>query len=125
VSKDGRKTAEEMNAERRAAKQRQKHGGKKKQTGAGFTMQDLRHEAQKKRRAEEFKANRVATIMAEADVAVLGKGLAGVPTVQKVSEFYFELRQAIQESGNYILLESKAHDQIWWWPKKRQAAQAA
>lgn len=112
------KTADQMNAERRAAKQRQKSGGKKKDTSVGFSMDELRREARRRdNAAAEHEAKKIAVIQ-EGDSVVRGSGLQGAATLKKLSNFYFEVRDMIAESGDYILIENKAHDQIWWWPRR-------
>lgn len=53
-----KKTAEQMNAERRAAKLRQKHGGAKNNKVEGFTFQSANEDRQRRQRAAAFAATR-------------------------------------------------------------------
>jgi hypothetical protein len=112
-----KKSAEEMNIERRAAKKRQKPAaGAKKNKVEGFSMNDLRREGKRKENAAAEMEAKKRAVMLEGDSVVRGSGLAGAATLKKLSGFYFEVREMIAASGDYILIENAAHDQIWWWP---------
>jgi len=100
------KSAEQMNAERRAKKLNQKHGGKKAKVVPGFSMNDLVGE---RRKREQFEDN-IKRLASRGD-----KGLHKLNAYSVSGAVYKALYNYLKSNNEYSYVLNREEGWIMYW----------